>query len=85
MLSSGQAEDTAARQHALGALQKFSLRRVPQSHMIQVGAVPWIVQLLQEAEQLTEYSLEYGTALLMNLSLRTAGKVGAGCWVLGDR
>jgi hypothetical protein len=70
--------DTLARQHALGALQKFSLRRVPQSHMIRIGVVEWLLVLLQGFENLSEYSLEYGTALLMNLSLRTAGKIKCG-------
>ena len=30
--------------------------------------------LSTKKEELSEYSLEYGTALLMNLSLRTMGK-----------
>lgn len=100
-------DDTFIRQNALGALQKFSLRRYPQSAMIQIGVVEWVVNRLllptvttntaastasastataadSKAASLTsstptpvlsEYSREYGTALLMNLCLRTAGKV----------
>jgi LisH domain-containing protein ARMC9 len=30
--------------------------------------------LKNESDQLTDYSIEYATALLMNLSLRDAGK-----------
>lgn len=67
--------DTHLRQNALGALQKFSLRRKPQTIMIQLDLIKWISSVLQnEADQLTDYSIEYATALLMNLSLRDAGK-----------
>ena len=67
--------DTHLRQNALGALQKFSLRRKPQTIMIQLDLIKWISAILRnEADQLTDYSIEYATALLMNLSLRDAGK-----------
>ena len=67
--------DTHLRQNALGALQKFSLRRKPQTIMIQLDLIKWISAVLRnEADQLTYYSIEYATALLMNLSLRDAGK-----------
>ena len=37
--------------------------------------INWILQALKnEGQSLSEYSLEYTTALLMNLSLRVAGK-----------
>lgn len=43
--------------------------------MIQLDMIKWISAVLQnEADQLTDYSIEYATALLMNLSLRDAGK-----------
>lgn len=43
--------------------------------MIQHDVIKWIIQTLKaEQDQLSEYSLEYTTALLMNLSLRVAGK-----------
>lgn len=42
----GQAGDTATRQNALGALQKFSLRREPQTVMIRHGCVEWIIGIL---------------------------------------
>lgn len=66
--------DTHLRQNALGALQKFSLRRKPQTIMIQLDLIKWISSVLRNEDQLTDYSIEYATALLMNLSLREAGK-----------
>ena len=63
------------RQNALGALQKFSLRRDAQTIMIDQDVIQWIIQILKgEQLSLSEYSLEYTTALLMNLSLRVQGK-----------
>ena len=67
--------DTVARQNALGALQKLSLRRQPQNAMIDNDVIGWLVGVLRDADTLSQYSVEYGTALLMNLSLRSAGKV----------
>jgi hypothetical protein len=67
--------DSNLRRNALGTLQKFSLRKKPQSIMIQLDMIKWISLVLkQEAETLSDYSIEYATALLMNLSLRAAGK-----------
>jgi hypothetical protein len=66
--------DTVARQNCLGALQKLSLRRQPQNTMIDADVIAWLVQQLADIDALTAYSVQYGTALLMNLSLRTAGK-----------
>ena len=43
--------------------------------MIQLDMIKWISNVLQnETEQLSDYSIEYATALLMNLSLRSSGK-----------
>jgi len=41
-----------------------------------LDVIKWIIQILktEAQENLSEYSLEYTTALLMNLSLRVAGK-----------
>jgi hypothetical protein len=67
--------DTSLRQNALGTLQKFSLRKKPQTIMIQLDMIKWIANVLQnEGQSLSDYSIEYATALLMNLSLRAAGK-----------
>lgn len=67
--------ETLLRQDALGALQKFSLRRRPQDIMIQLDVIQWLVYTINlELYSMSDYSLEYTTALLMNLSLRTKGK-----------
>ncbi len=59
----------------MGTLQKFSLRKGAQTSMIQGGVIGWIVQILQQSHDfLSDYSMEYATALLMNLSLRNRGK-----------
>ena len=43
--------------------------------MIQLDMIKWIAKVLQnEGQSLSDYSIEYATALLMNLSLRAAGK-----------
>ena len=42
--------------------------------MISAGLIDWLVEELQESDSLTDYSLEYSVALLMNLCLRTGGE-----------
>lgn len=43
--------------------------------MIQLDMIKWISGVLKnEGDQLSDYSIEYATALLMNLSLRSSGK-----------
>lgn len=43
--------------------------------MIQLDMIKWIATILStEGGSLSDYSIEYATALLMNLSLRAAGK-----------
>ncbi|KAI8907350.1 hypothetical protein EDD86DRAFT_227980 [Gorgonomyces haynaldii] len=66
--------DTPFRQNILGALQKLSLRRNAQSAMNDLQMVSYLVDILQDLEDLSEYSIEYGAALLMNLCLRSKGK-----------
>eukprot|EP00003_Mantamonas_plastica_P025070 TRINITY_DN482_c0_g1_i1.p2 TRINITY_DN482_c0_g1~~TRINITY_DN482_c0_g1_i1.p2 ORF type:complete len:699 (-),score=167.40 TRINITY_DN482_c0_g1_i1:1396-3492(-) len=71
-----ESEDTLTRQNALGALQKVSLRRKAQEEMIRLDMIKWLVGILGEMQlHLSEYTIEYSTALLMNLSLRTSGKI----------
>eukprot|EP01017_Pseudomicrothorax_dubius_P016284 TRINITY_DN1848_c0_g1_i5.p1 TRINITY_DN1848_c0_g1~~TRINITY_DN1848_c0_g1_i5.p1 ORF type:complete len:864 (+),score=199.42 TRINITY_DN1848_c0_g1_i5:102-2693(+) len=71
-----EAGDTSLRRNILGSLQKLSLRRALQILMIENDLIKWTINVLKkEAESMSDYSLEYATALLMNLSLRTAGKV----------
>ncbi|CAD5122924.1 DgyrCDS11322 [Dimorphilus gyrociliatus] len=62
------------REHALGCLQKLSLRHDQQTRMIDLGIIEWLVKVLEDTDSLSEYSLEYSVALLMNVCLRTSGK-----------
>ena len=67
-------EDTPTRQNLTGVMQKLSLRRGPQSVMIKLGVIAWLCRLLESSESLSDYSLHYTLALLMNLSLRSKGR-----------
>ncbi|XP_064418261.1 lisH domain-containing protein ARMC9 [Latimeria chalumnae] len=67
-------KDSVTRENVLGALQKLSLRRALQTAMIGHGLIAWLVDVLEDADSLSDYTLEYSVALLMNLCLRTAGK-----------
>ncbi|XP_064642056.1 lisH domain-containing protein ARMC9-like isoform X2 [Lineus longissimus] len=67
-------KDSITRENVLGALQKLSLRRNLQSAMIEEGIINWLVDVLEDNDSLSDYTLEYSVALLMNLCLRTAGK-----------
>ncbi|XP_036624999.1 lisH domain-containing protein ARMC9 isoform X3 [Trichosurus vulpecula] len=67
-------KDLLTRENVLGALQKFSLRRALQSTMIQDGLIFWLIEVLKDPDCLSDYTLEYSVALLMNLCLRSAGK-----------
>lgn len=68
-------QETAIRQQAIVAIQKFSLRTKCQNKMIEMDMIKYIVFILKnELSTLSDYTLEYSTALLMNLSLRKIGK-----------
>ncbi|KAM4836502.1 lisH domain-containing protein ARMC9 isoform 2-T3 [Thomomys bottae] len=67
-------KDVITRENVLGALQKFSLRRPLQSAMIRDGLIFWLIDILKDPDCLSDYTLEYSVALLMNLCLRSAGK-----------
>ncbi|XP_015270455.1 PREDICTED: lisH domain-containing protein ARMC9, partial [Gekko japonicus] len=67
-------KDSLTRENVLGALQKLSLRRAMQSAMIKDGLIPWLVEALKDTDCMSDYTLTYSTALLMNLCLRSAGK-----------
>ncbi|XP_069969722.1 lisH domain-containing protein ARMC9 isoform X2 [Penaeus vannamei] len=58
----------------LAALQKLSIRGEVQSTLIRNGAVEWLVSTLGNTTNLSPYTMEYATALLMNLTLRSAGR-----------
>jgi LisH domain-containing protein ARMC9 len=67
--------ETQLRRSALVVFQKLSLGREAQSQMIKLDVIKWTVNMLKiEGNTLGDYTLEYATALLMNLSLRTQGK-----------
>ena len=69
-----QTEHSLLCENLLGGLQKLSLRRNVQSVLIGSSVIEWLIQTLNESDNLTDYSLEYTVALLMNLCLRTEGK-----------
>ena len=67
--------DTPLRQNCLGALQKFSLRSEAQNKLIELNVIHYLIDIfLYQADTLSDYSIEYGLALLMNLSQRKEGK-----------
>ena len=67
--------DSPLRQNCLGALQKFSLRNETQNKLIELNIIHYLTDIYMfQADTLSEYSIEYGLALLMNLSLRKEGK-----------
>ncbi|KAK2175425.1 hypothetical protein NP493_733g00009 [Ridgeia piscesae] len=66
--------DSLTRENVLGCLQKLSLRRALQSLMIEEGIIGWLVSVLEDNDSLSDYTLEYSIALLMNLCLRSTGK-----------
>ena len=68
-------KDDLIRQVTLLALQGLSLRRNVQSQMLESNIMSWLLKILQEPDNLSEYSLHHATALLMNLSLRTKGRL----------
>lgn len=41
--------------------------------MIEKDLISWLVTLLEDYDSLSDYTLEYSVALLMNLCLRSAG------------
>ena len=45
-----------------------------QTAMIVEDMVSWLVDILEDHDSLSDYTLEYAIALLMNLCLRSAGK-----------
>jgi LisH domain-containing protein ARMC9 len=42
--------------------------------MIELDVISWVVALLKDSESLNSFVVEYATALLLNLSLRSEGK-----------
>lgn len=44
-----------------------------QSAMIKDDLILWLVQELEDTDRLSDYTVEYSVALLMNLCLRSTG------------
>lgn len=51
----------------------FSSSRPMQTVMINMSVIPWVVGLLENIDNLSDYTLEYSVALCMNLCLRSSG------------
>ena len=67
--------DTPLRQNCLGTLQKFSLRNDAQNKLIELNVIHYLIDIFTfQPDSLSDYSIEYGLALLMNLSLKKEGK-----------
>ena len=68
-------EDSELRQNCLGTIQKFTLRSKPQNRLIELNVIHYIVDIFTyQGNNLSDYTVEYGLALIMNLSLRKAGR-----------
>ena len=72
--------DSSIHIQALAAMQRLSLRRSAQDCMIEMGMVEWAIHVLCSSQEEgasrspSEFSLEFGSAMLMNLALRSTGK-----------
>ena len=53
----------------------YIFRRQLQTSMIENGLIEWLVKVLEDNDSLSDYTLEYSVALLMNLCLRTSGNM----------
>ena len=71
----GEAKDSFIRKNCLGAIQKLSLRRSCQDYLIEEDIVKWCVTTAcNEKDSLSDYSILYLCALVLNLSMRSKGK-----------
>ncbi|XP_063242372.1 lisH domain-containing protein ARMC9-like isoform X2 [Bacillus rossius redtenbacheri] len=69
-ITGGAALDAITTDMLLAALQKLSLRHGQRVRMLELGVVEWLVRHLAAGHSSARaYTLEYGTALLMNLCL----------------
>ena len=63
-------------QVVLGALQTLSLKRHVQTQMLNSPLMmKWLLGILSDPDELSEYTLHHTSALLMNLCLRTRGRL----------
>lgn len=70
-----QSGENDIRQNCIGIIQKLTLKSAPQTKLIELDIIDWVVETLtKEEDGISEYTLEYGLALLMNLSLKKSGR-----------
>jgi len=58
----------------LATIEKCSVRKRAQAALVKQNLIPWIITALKQADMFHLYTLEYITALLMNLTLRAEGR-----------
>ena len=68
-------QDTELRQNILATLQKFTPRLEPINKLIDLGIIKWLIDTFTyEMNTLSDSTIEYGLALLLNLSLNKNGR-----------
>ena len=68
-------QDTELRQSILVTLQKFTSRLDPINKLIDLGIIKWLIDTFTyEMNTLSDSTIEYGLALLLNLSLNKNGR-----------
>ena len=68
-------QDTELRQNILATLQKFTPRLEPINKLIELGIIKWLIDVFTyEMNTLSDSTIEYGLALLLNLSLNKNGR-----------
>ena len=68
-------QDTELRQNILATLQKFTPRLEPINKLIDLGIIKWLIDVFTyEMNTLSDSTIEYGLALLLNLSLNKKGR-----------
>ena len=68
-------QDTELRQNILETLQKFTPRLEPINKLIDLGIIKWLIDVfIYEMNTLSDSTIEYGLALLLNLSLNKNGR-----------
>ncbi|KAJ1489325.1 hypothetical protein T484DRAFT_1780468, partial [Baffinella frigidus] len=67
-------KDTRRRQQLLACLQRLSILRAVQDRLFDLDMVSWLVTLLLRSDTLSETTVEFSAALLLNLAQRTRGQ-----------
>lgn len=59
----------------LGILQRLSFSKGPREQMVQLGIIPMIFRVLRdEGEHISDFTLQFLIAMMMNLSLKRESK-----------